>query len=135
MNIFEKDYRLFVAGAIFGIPGIIITIKGIGAALSLSGTGKLWWTCLIAAMVLAGFLAMFTRIVRRYSERILALPDKNVFKTFSAKGYVLILFMMCLGMVLKRIPGIPTEFYASFYPGLGLALIVAAIEFITFKTH
>ena len=129
----KKDYRLFLAGLVFGIPGLIISIKGIGAAVSLAATGKLWWTYLAAAGVLAGFLAMFTKIVRKYSERILELPDKNVFKTFSIKGYVLIIFMMCLGMVLKRIPGIPTEFYASFYPGLGIALIVAAVEFFTFS--
>lgn len=37
--------------------------------------------------------------------------------------------MMCLGISLKFIPGIPTEFFASFYPGLGTALVVAGAIF------
>ena len=37
--------------------------------------------------------------------------------------------MMCLGMALKII-GVPTAFTASFYSGLGPALLIAAILFL-----
>lgn len=38
--------------------------------------------------------------------------------------------MACLGVSLKFIPGLPAEFIASFYSGLGPMLILAACRFI-----
>ena len=47
------------------------------------------------------------------------------------KGWILVLFMMGLGISLKFIPGVPTEFFATFYCGLGPALIAAAAKFLS----
>lgn len=41
-----------------------------------------------------------------------------------------VIIWLALGISLKFIPGIPTEFFASFYPGLGTALIVAGATFL-----
>ena len=46
------------------------------------------------------------------------------------KGWIMVIFFMCLGISLKFIPGVHTEFFASFYPGLGTALIVAGATFL-----
>ncbi len=92
---------------------------------------KLWWLILITAIVLAGFFFMFSRIVDRYSARIAALPEKTSFwQTFPLRGWILIVFMSCLGVALKFITGVPAEFTASFYSGLGPMLIFAACRFI-----
>ena len=91
----------------------------------------LWWLILITVLVLAGFFFMFSRIVDRYSARIAALPEKTSFwQTFPLRGWILIVFMSCLGIALKFIPGVPAEFTASFYSGLGPMLIFAACRFI-----
>lgn len=37
--------------------------------------------------------------------------------------------MMCLGISLKFIPGMPAEFFAGFYPGLGFALSLAGVRY------
>lgn len=73
-----------------------------------------------------------TGIVRKYSERILALPGPKepVYKTFSLKGYLVIAFMISLGISLKHIPGIPQTFFAWFYMGLGPGLLSAGIRFL-----
>ncbi|MBQ9653389.1 MAG: hypothetical protein IJV32_04110 [Bacteroidales bacterium] len=42
---------------------------------------------------------------------------------------------MSLGISLKFIPGVPNEFFASFYPGLGTALIVAGATFLANWTN
>ena len=47
-----------------------------------------------------------------------------------ASGWILIAGMACLGVSLKFIPGLPAEFIASFYSGLGPMLILAACRFI-----
>jgi len=126
----NKKILYIIAALIWGIPGIIITIKGLAAYMDMP-SGKLWWLLVITAVVIAGFYIMFTHIVDKYSNRIAALPEKTTFwQTFPLRGWILIVFMSCLGMALKFIPGIPAEFTASFYSGLGPMLIVAALRFI-----
>ncbi len=57
-------------------------------------------------------------------------PERtSVLKTFPVRGWVIVIFMMCLGMALKII-GVPVAFTASFYSGLGPALLTAAILFL-----
>ncbi|MCR5710643.1 MAG: hypothetical protein K6G79_09215 [Bacteroidales bacterium] len=126
----DRMILYFTAAALWGIPGVIISIKGIRAYMAMP-SGKLWWLLLITVAVLAGFYAMFTRIVDRYSARIAALPARTtIWQTFPLRGWILIVFMSCLGIALKFIPGIPAEFTASFYSGLGPMLILSAGLFI-----
>ena len=95
-----------VAAVIWGIPGIIITSKGI-SAYGMQPSDKLWWLLLITAVVLTAFFFMFRRIVTRYCCRIASLQDKvKIWQTFPIKGWILLVFMMIL---LLR-----TRTYASF---------------------
>lgn len=121
----------FIAAALWGIPGAIITVKGIKAYL-LMPTQQLWWLLLITATVLTGFFFMFRKIVDRYSARIAALPAKTApWQAFPLRGWILIVCMSGLGVALKFIPGIPAAFTASFYSGLGPMLLFAACRFIS----
>ena len=124
----NKKYLYIIAAIIWGIPGVIITVKGIQTYLTMAPS-KLWWLLLITAAGLLGFFFMFRKIVDKYSARIAALPEKTSFwQTFPLRGWVLIVFMMCLGMALKFI-GVPPEFTASFYCGLGPMLLWSACRF------
>jgi len=126
----NKTNLYFIAALIWGIPGIIVSVKGIRAYLTLS-PGNLWWLLLITAAVIAGFYLMFSRIVDRYSARIASLPQKtSLWQTFPLRGWILVVCMTCLGILLKYIPGIPMSFTASFYSGLGPMLVIAAFRFI-----
>ena len=126
----KKSNLYLIAALIWGIPGIIISVKGIRAYMSMD-PDNLWWLLLITAAVIAGFYLMFSRIVDRYSARIASLPLKtNIWQTFPLRGWILVICMTCLGIVLKFIPGIPASFTASFYSGLGPMLVVAALRFI-----
>lgn len=90
------------------------------------------WLAIGTILVLTGFLWMFERIVRRYSDRIMDFTEKkkSILSFLPLRGWILVIFMMCLGISLKHIPGVPTEFFASFYCGLGPALITAAALFL-----
>jgi len=126
----NKRYLYFIAALIWGAPGIMIAIKGINAYRSMP-TDELWWLILITIGVLTGFIWMFRRIVDRYCGLIAAQPEKtSIWHTFPLKGWILVIGMSCLGMALKFMPFIPAEFTASFYSGLGPALVLAAIRFI-----
>ena len=126
----EKKHLYFVAGLIWGVPGIIISIKGI-SAYRMQPSESLWWLLLITASVLAAFFMMFRRIVNSYCERIASLPAKvKIWQTFPARGWILIVFMMGLGIALRHIPGIPSGFTASFYSGLGPMLVFSSLRFM-----
>ena len=112
----------------------------IGTKISVTGLchylitplNKLWWHITLSLLVFAGFYIMFTGIVQKYSERIQSLPGPKepIYKTFSLKGYLIIAFMISLGITLKYIPGIPDSFFAWFYMGLGPGLLSAGVRFL-----
>ncbi|MBR5042400.1 MAG: hypothetical protein IKX67_04105 [Bacteroidales bacterium] len=119
------------------VNGLLWT--AIGTKIALIGVdyyGRLesvpWWYYLLSAVVFGLFWFMFTGVVRKYAERIMAMPEPrtSIFKTFSVKGYLIIAFMITLGITLKRIPQVPDSFIAWFYCGLGPGLLSAGIRFI-----
>lgn len=119
-----------IAALIWGIPGITITLKGINAYSNIQPS-QLWWLLVATACTVIFFFCIFRRVTRRYIERIATLPDKcPPHQTFPPKGWILILFMMGLGITLKFIPGVPVQFTASFYTGLGPMLILSSLQFI-----
>ncbi len=129
-NHIDKRILYLIAAAIWGIPGVIIAVKGIRAYTTIP-LDELWWLCIITLGVLISFIWMFRRIVNRYCNLIAALPDKTTIgHTFPLRGWVLIVCMSGLGIALKFIPCIPVEFTASFYSGLGPALLFAGFLFI-----
>lgn len=125
----NKLFLYLIAAIIWGFPGIMITIKGIREYTTMP-SDELWWLLLITAGVLAGFIIMFRRIVDRYCALIDAEPEKTtIWHTFPLRGWILIVCMMSLGIALKFMPWIPAEFTASFYSGLGPALVIASVRF------
>ena len=127
-----KRHLLLANAIVWGAPGVKILVTGIKSYLAIWPSRHIVWLAIGTVLVLAGFIFMFSRIVERYSARILAFPEKkkSLLAFLPVKGWFLVIFMMCLGISLKFIPGIPTEFFASFYPGLGIALIVAGATFL-----
>lgn len=129
----RKEHLLLMQVLCWLAPGIVILRKGILAMLAVAETDlpQVWWLMLVAAGVLVAFLLMFRGFVNRYTDRILNFPTlrKSLLAFFDLKGYVLIIFMMGLGVSLKYIPFLPVQFFAAFYPGLGTALAISGIRF------
>lgn len=126
----NKRFLYWIAALIWGIPGVMITIKGIRAYTTMP-ENELWWLLLITACVITAFIRMFSRIVDKYCKLIAAEPDKtSIWHTFPLRGWILVVCMSCLGIALKFVPFIPAEFTASFYSGLGPALVIASFLFV-----
>jgi len=127
-----KRHLLLANAIVWGAPGIKILVTGIESYLHIWPSKSIVWLALGTVAVLAAFNWMFSKFVKKYSDRILAFKEdkKSIFAFLPLKGWIIIIFMMCLGISLKFIPGIPTEFFASFYCGLGPALIVAGATFL-----
>ena len=130
----NKEHLLLMQVLCWLGPGIKIIITGIQAILQVQTDHpqRVWWLCLIAVAVAICFSLMFDNFIKRYSARILNFPErkKSLFAFFDLRGYIMIIFFMCLGISLKFIPGIPVEFFAGFYPGLGSALSIAGVRYL-----
>lgn len=125
----KKNHLFVLAGLVWSGPGLGITIKGLMAYKDVLWE-DVWWLLLITVVVCVGFYFIFNRVVISYSERILLLPDKvNAFMTFSPRGWMLLAFMMGLGITMKYIQNIPSQFIASFYCGLEPMLILSSLKF------
>ena len=126
----RRAYSYVLAAVIWGIPGVNIAVKGIRTYMLIK-PDDLWWLMLITLIVAAFFFIIFRHVTRRYSERIASLPDRvMIWQIFPPKGWILLVFMMGLGITLKYIPAVPMSFTASFYSGLGPMLILAALRFV-----
>lgn len=126
---FYRPHLFLTAALVWGIPGIAITIKGVVAYTLLHPIE--WWLFAITLAVLAIFYLIFRRVVESYSAHIesLTLPC-SIWNTFPLRGWILILFMMGLGITIRSIHTIPFEFFASFYSGLGPMLLLSAFRFL-----
>ena len=124
----KKEKLLIVAGAVWALAGI--NILRIGITSYLQGS-FLYWMPFVSALILFCFLWMFKRVVRKNTNRILSYSETvSVFAFLDAKGYLLMAFMMGLGITLRAIDLLPTAFFAVFYTGLGTALTLAGVLFI-----
>ena len=125
-------HLLAINGLLWTAIGTKITITGLSHYLRIDSPRALIWMIPLSVIVFAGFYMMFTGVVRKYSDRITSMTEEktSIFRTFSLKGYIVIAFMIALGIVLKRIPAIPSNFFAWFYCGLGPGLLSAGLRFL-----
>lgn len=75
---------------------------------------------------------VFLKVTKRYITRIYLMVDERpcLFSMFSPKSYLLIIFMISLGIFMKYFTFIPGYLLALFYGSLGLSLFTSAILFI-----
>ena len=128
--VITKRELYLTAALIWGIPGFAITYKGI-AAYNKMPQPQLWLWLTITFGVIIFFYIIFKRVAGQYIKRIATLSNvRSLYQTFPTNGWILLLFMIMLGIILKNIPTIPLEFTASFYSGLGPMLILSSIQFL-----
>ena len=125
---------LGIAGFVWlaaGINILRIGIKSVIAVFSTAGFWRIFLVIVLACAIFTGFHLMFTRIVEKHTTRILSYETKQPFwKFFDLKSYLLMIFMMGLGIGLRRSGWLPDFFFAFFYTGLGTALSIAGIRFL-----
>lgn len=111
------------------LAGFNIVRIGIQAAVADGSAVWLW-----SVVVFAAFVAMFSRVIKKNSMRIRALPGERLpfYRFLDVKGFAVIVFMMTLGIVLRHIGGIPNSFFAFFYTGLGAALSLSGLSSLVY---
>lgn len=80
------------------------------------------------------YILIFRRMVLKHFRRI---QDYNcefqpIYKFFDLKSYLIMIFMMSLGIGLRSSGVVPKVFIAFFYSGLGLGLLLAGLLFFKY---
>ena len=131
----KKSTVLVIAGIVWlaaGVNILRIGVESFGTVMQQGSMGRLLLLALAALVVLIGFCFMFRKIVGKHSSRIMGYKEdrKPVWYFFDVKGYLLMVFMMGLGIGLRSGQFLPVDFFAAFYTGLGSALSFSGIRFL-----
>lgn len=120
----KKRWLLVENGVLWLAAGFNIARIGALAACEESSAVWLW-----GIVVFAAFGAMFLKVIRKNANRIYAMSQERApfYRFMTLRGYLVVAFMMTLGIVLRHIGGIPNVFFAFFYTGLGSALALAGV--------
>ncbi|MCL2324058.1 MAG: hypothetical protein FWC48_00565 [Actinomycetia bacterium] len=122
---FTPKTLLIIAGILWAIAGLNITIIGLRCCLQLHQA----WLYLAAIPVFLLFrYLIFGPVSHKYARRIAAFDEDRIalYRIFSIQGYLIMVFMIALGVILRVEHLVPLAFIAFFYLGLGLALILAS---------
>jgi hypothetical protein len=121
---------LLIAGIVWASAGIILLYKSI--LFFPKDHIHLAWSALSFAVVFIFFFWMlFLRVSRKHSERIknLSSPHPCLFAFFSYRSYLLMFFMIGLGILMRRLGWIPAYILSPLYAGIGLPLLLSATRF------
>lgn len=127
----KKRTLLFTAGAVWLIAGFNVARLGI---LSYRIIEPKWYMYLLTVLVFALFGAMFFKMSKKHTKRILGYEgDRPFWHFFDLKAYLIMACMMGGGIGLRAAGIFLDTFIAFFYTGLGCALASAGILFL--KNH
>ena len=121
----------FIAGIIWLTAGFNVCRIGVVSWLDLDATTLVMVMGSIVTMIL--FSMMFVKMLFKNVQRIrkIEVEKRKVWDIMPMKSYVIMAFMITFGVLLRNCPVIPRAFIASFYVGLGSALMMAGIIYIS----
>ena len=124
----KRSTLLLAAGIVWAIAGFNILRIGIVTYPPYLGVIQI----LLSVLVFAAFMMMFRKIVIKHTARICGMEDElqPLYLFFDRKSYILMIFMMGLGITLRASKIAPDIFIAVFYTGLGSALTLSGILFM-----
>ena len=125
----HKNTLILIAGIVWAIAGFNIVRIGL---IAYQGNFT-WWRGLLSVAVYAAFqLFVFGKMVKKHTARILEYEEErqNFFRFFDTKSYLIMAFMMTLGIGLRVSGVVPNAFIAFFYTGLGASLLTAGVLFL-----
>lgn len=126
----NKRILLLIAGIVWIIAGINILRIGIITWLD---TSRDWLFQVGEATVvfLLFFIFVFKRLYNKYTLRIDRKEGKRCpFSFFDVKGWIIMIFMMTMGILIRKYHWLPDSFISVFYAGLSVALAITGIRFI-----
>lgn len=121
----------FIDGLIWLVAGINVCKIGVTSWKCVDATSVMMIVGCIVTLLL--FSAMFTKMLFKNVRRIqkIEIGKRRIWDIMPIKSYIIMAFMITLGILLRLCPAIPLSFIASFYVGLGTALSLAGIIYLS----
>ena len=121
----------FIAGIIWLFAGFNVCRIGVMSWISLGTTSVLMILGCIVTMIL--FSTMFIKMLFKNVRRIrdIEVEKRKVWHMMPVKSYFIMAFMITFGVLIRRCSAVPLSFIASFYVGLGSALAMAGVIYIS----
>lgn len=78
------------------------------------------------------FLLIFRKVSSKYITRIINLPQRRpcMFAFFDLRGYIMMSFMIGLGVLVSHLKIIPELYKGTFFISLGLSLLASSVFYI-----
>lgn len=130
----KKQSLIAAAGVVWLLAGLNVAFLGVRAAIDMRGVAAIIFLALAggAAAIFCAFHSMFSKLVKKNAQRIADLDGDrhHVVRFFDRKSYMMMAFMMSLGIGMRAAGVFPGWFIAFFYTGLGVALALAGASCI-----
>lgn len=124
----KKRTLLLIAGIVWLIAGFNVARLGILAYFLIESK---WYLYIFCAIIFMLFGAMFFKMNRKHTKRILGYEEFRPFwHFFDLKAYIIMFCMMGVGIGFRAAGIFPDIFVAFFYTGLGCALALAGVLFV-----
>ena len=131
-----KNHLMLIAGLVWCAAGAMVCIVGLPLEFSLAPSNVIL-VPLAGAIFLAFYFFVFSRLVTKHTGRIRARSEDRlpVWDFFNRSSWVVMAVMMGGGMALRLSHVMPDWFIAFFYSGLGVALFLSGIRFMSVFGH
>lgn len=124
-----KQCLLLFAGGLWSFAGLMLLRLATGWIVAYPGPRLFIMVTLINGIVLAAMITLFgfRHIAAKNIKRIIKLPERSCLFAFQRwQGYLLVAFMMSLGMAVRKSQLLPPLVLAGLYTGIGCALLAAS---------
>lgn len=127
----KKRSLLFIAGLVWIFAGGMVSKLGFNVLFTASIHPFI--SIMVAVVTfLIFFNFIFIKLVKKHKIRISEKEQDKLclFSFFDIKSYVIMIFMMGLGITIRSINSINPLCWAAIYIGIGLALLSAGVAFM-----
>ena len=124
----KKYYLLLIAFFVWSIAGFNVAIIGFNLYSKYLNIFNFVLSFIIF-FIFQQFI--FYRMVQKHTNRIINYEEENqyFFKFFDIKSFLIMFFMIALGVSIREFNLAPEKFIAIFYSGLGTALFLSGVLF------
>ncbi len=133
----KRHRLLLLSGVMWSLVGIMLVSFAVRWFPEMTKK-QVTWAIVIGLLWAFGKVFMFRVIARKNISRILTLPHKTWIWTFQKwTSYLIIVFMMTLGISLRTTGLVEKKYLAPMYIGIGLALFLSSFNYYKqfFKEH
>ncbi|MET3616384.1 hypothetical protein ABID14_000004 [Peptoniphilus olsenii] len=129
-----KKVLIVIAGLLWMFTGFMVTKIGLEAYIELNANALFFIPISILIFYLFYF-KIFSPLQTKNVKRIMSLQDEELklWKFLDKKSYIIMIFMMTFGIVLRKFANLPALFLFIFYTGLGVALFAAGLKYFVEK--